>query len=84
MLLDNSILVLDAIHRRLSGKRKGDARHSLIRGTRELPGGEVFLQKPIAVKNPARGRQQSLILAKAAMFDTCAGQRRNPVSPPVG
>lgn len=36
MLLDNSILVLDAIHRRLSGNHKGDARQSLILGTREV------------------------------------------------
>jgi HAE1 family hydrophobic/amphiphilic exporter-1 len=36
MLLDNSILVLDAIHRRLSGNQNGDARQSLIRGTREV------------------------------------------------
>jgi HAE1 family hydrophobic/amphiphilic exporter-1 len=36
MLLDNSILVLDAIHRRLSGKQNGDVRDSLVRGTREV------------------------------------------------
>ncbi len=36
MLLDNSILVLDAIHRRLSGRRHAEARTSLIRGTREV------------------------------------------------
>jgi len=36
MLLDNSILVLDAIHRRLSGKHRRDARQALIRGTREV------------------------------------------------
>ena len=36
MLLDNSILVLDAIHRRLSGKWGGDSRMALIRGTREV------------------------------------------------
>ncbi|MCB1183431.1 efflux RND transporter permease subunit [bacterium] len=36
MLLDNSILVLDAIHRRLSGNYQGDARQALIRGTREV------------------------------------------------
>ena len=36
MLLDNSILVLDAIHRRLSGNYKGDTRQALIRGTREV------------------------------------------------
>ena len=36
MLLDNSILVLDAIHRRLSGNHGGDSRRALIRGTREV------------------------------------------------
>jgi HAE1 family hydrophobic/amphiphilic exporter-1 len=36
MLLDNSILVLDAIHRRLAGRRHAEARTSLIRGTREV------------------------------------------------
>ena len=36
MLLDNSILVLDAIHRRLSGKQSGEAREALILGTREV------------------------------------------------
>jgi multidrug efflux pump subunit AcrB len=36
MLLDNSILVLDAIHRRLSGRRAADSRQALIRGTREV------------------------------------------------
>ena len=36
MLLDNSILVLDAIHRRLSGNYQGDSRQALIRGTREV------------------------------------------------
>lgn len=36
MLLDNSILVLDAIHRRLSGNRGGDSREALIQGTREV------------------------------------------------
>ncbi|RKZ15101.1 hypothetical protein DRQ50_07985, partial [bacterium] len=36
MLLDNSILVLDAIHRRLSGGRAVDSRQALIRGTREV------------------------------------------------
>ena len=36
MLLDNSILVLDAIHRRLSGNRAGDSREALIAGTREV------------------------------------------------
>jgi len=36
MLLDNSILVLDAIHRRLSGQRAYDARTALIRGAREV------------------------------------------------
>jgi len=36
MLLDNSILVLDAIHRRLSGKRHSEASEALVRGTREV------------------------------------------------
>jgi len=36
MLLDNSILVLDAIHRRLSGNHNGDSRRALIRGTSEV------------------------------------------------
>jgi len=36
MLLDNSILVLDAIHRRLSGKWESESRLALIRGTREV------------------------------------------------
>ncbi len=36
MLLDNSILVLDAIHRRLAGNYRGDTRQALIRGTREV------------------------------------------------
>ena len=36
MLLDNSILVLDAIHRRLSGKKAKDARQALITGTHEV------------------------------------------------
>jgi len=36
MLLDNSILVLDAIHRRLSGRWGHDSRLALIRGTREV------------------------------------------------
>ena len=36
MLLDNSILVLDAIHRRLVGRWEGDSRLALIRGTREV------------------------------------------------
>ena len=36
MLLDNSILVLDAIHRRLSGKRDADGREALVAGTREV------------------------------------------------
>nr|MEE4268057.1 efflux RND transporter permease subunit [Candidatus Krumholzibacteria bacterium] len=36
MLLDNSILVLDAIHRRLSGRSGDDARESLVKGTREV------------------------------------------------
>lgn len=36
MLLDNSILVLDAIHRRLSGRRAGDSRAALLGGTREV------------------------------------------------
>ncbi|MBE0564908.1 MAG: efflux RND transporter permease subunit, partial [Krumholzibacteria bacterium] len=36
MLLDNSILVLDAIHRRLSGRHGGDSREALVLGTREV------------------------------------------------
>ncbi len=36
MLLDNSILVLDAIHRRMSGNYKGGSRLALINGTREV------------------------------------------------
>ncbi|MFN2371923.1 MAG: efflux RND transporter permease subunit, partial [Candidatus Krumholzibacteriia bacterium] len=36
MLLDNSILVLDAIHRRLSGRRDENSRESLVLGTREV------------------------------------------------
>lgn len=36
MLLDNSILVLDAIHRRFTERRHGDARRALIHGTREV------------------------------------------------
>jgi multidrug efflux pump subunit AcrB len=36
MLLDNSILVLDAIHRRLSGRWESESRLALIRGTREV------------------------------------------------
>ncbi len=36
MLLDNSILVLDSIHRRLSGKHHRDPRRALINGTREV------------------------------------------------
>ncbi len=36
MLLDNSILVLDAIHRRLSGNKSGDATEALVSGTREV------------------------------------------------
>ena len=36
MLLDNSILVLDAIHRRLSATGGHDTRRALIRGTREV------------------------------------------------
>lgn len=36
MLLDNSILVLDAIHRRLSGGRAADSRTALLEGTREV------------------------------------------------
>ncbi len=36
MLLDNSILVLDSIHRRLSGNRHNDPRRALINGTREV------------------------------------------------
>jgi multidrug efflux pump subunit AcrB len=36
MLLDNSILVLDAIHRRLTGRRRSDAQSALIRGASEV------------------------------------------------
>lgn len=36
MLLDNSILVLDAIHRRITGNYQGDVRQALIRGTSEV------------------------------------------------
>ena len=36
MLLDNSILVLDAIHRRFVRRRHNDARRALINGTREV------------------------------------------------
>lgn len=36
MLLDNSILVLDAIHRRFTERRHDDARRALIHGTREV------------------------------------------------
>ncbi|HPF36397.1 MAG TPA: efflux RND transporter permease subunit [Candidatus Krumholzibacteria bacterium] len=36
MLLDNSILVLDAIHRRFTERRHNDARRALIHGTREV------------------------------------------------
>ena len=36
MLLDNSILVLDAIHRRVTRRRHRDARRALINGTREV------------------------------------------------
>ncbi len=36
MLLDNSILVLDAIHRRLTGKNGGGALPALVSGTREV------------------------------------------------
>lgn len=36
MLLDNSILVLDAIHRRLSGTQGSDSREALVGGTREI------------------------------------------------
>lgn len=36
MLLDNSILVLDAIHRRLAGDRRRPAHEALILGTREV------------------------------------------------
>lgn len=36
MLLDNSILVLDSVHRHLTERRNGDAKASLVRGTREV------------------------------------------------
>ncbi|MBM4130650.1 efflux RND transporter permease subunit, partial [bacterium] len=36
MLLDNSILALDAIHRRLSGGRAAGSREALLEGTREV------------------------------------------------
>jgi len=36
MLLDNSILVLDAIHRRLTGRRADDSRSALIHGAQEV------------------------------------------------
>ncbi len=36
MLLDNSILVLDAIHRRLVQRRHSDVSETLVRGTREV------------------------------------------------
>ncbi len=36
MLLDNSILVLDSIHRRLSGKKHRDPRRALVNGTGEV------------------------------------------------
>jgi HAE1 family hydrophobic/amphiphilic exporter-1 len=36
MLLDNSILVLDSVHRHLTERRTGDAVTSLVRGTREV------------------------------------------------
>ena len=36
MLLDNSILVLDAIHRRVTRRRHRDAKRALINGTREV------------------------------------------------
>lgn len=36
MLLDNSILVLDSVHRYLTERRNGNARDALLRGTREV------------------------------------------------
>gem|GEM_PF-812387 len=36
MLLDNSLLVLDAIHRRITGRKGQSSRDSLIRGTHEV------------------------------------------------
>jgi multidrug efflux pump subunit AcrB len=36
MLLDNSILVLDSVHRHLTERRRGTARDALVRGTREV------------------------------------------------
>ncbi|HOX25693.1 MAG TPA: efflux RND transporter permease subunit [Candidatus Krumholzibacteria bacterium] len=36
MLLDNSILVLDSVHRHLTVRRRGDARAALVRGTGEV------------------------------------------------
>ncbi len=36
MLLDNSILVLDSVHRYFTERRSGDARHALVQGTREV------------------------------------------------
>ncbi|MBD3336415.1 MAG: MMPL family transporter, partial [Candidatus Eisenbacteria bacterium] len=36
MLLDNSILVLDAIHRRLTERRRGEPQEALVGGTREV------------------------------------------------
>jgi hydrophobic/amphiphilic exporter-1 (mainly G- bacteria), HAE1 family len=36
MLLDNSILVLDAIHRRFTQRKHSDARRALVQGTREV------------------------------------------------
>jgi multidrug efflux pump subunit AcrB len=36
MLLDNSILVLDSVHRHLTERRNGDPKKALIRGTREV------------------------------------------------
>ena len=36
MLLDNSILVLDSVHRHLTERRSGDAKTALVRGTREV------------------------------------------------
>ena len=36
MLLDNSILVLDSVHRHLTERRNGDPKQALIRGTREV------------------------------------------------
>ena len=36
MLLDNSILVLDSVHRHLTERRRGTPRDALVRGTREV------------------------------------------------